>query len=151
MKIPAIAFKYGINIWPPYWGTGIHVDEIAKDFTYAKVSMKLKFYNRNYVGIHFGGSLYAMTDPFYMLLLLHRLGPKYRILDQSAHIEYIAPGKGKVHAEFHVDDALLEELKQKTASGEKLLHDFVINVLDEDNQTIARIVKTIYIRKRPPK
>ena len=32
MKIPAIAFKYGINIWPPYWGTGIHVDEIAKDY-----------------------------------------------------------------------------------------------------------------------
>ena len=39
--------------------------------------MPLRFYKCNYVGTHFGGSLYSTCDPFYMLMLINILGPDY--------------------------------------------------------------------------
>ena len=38
------------------------------------VEMKLRWWNANYVGTHFGGSLFAMTDAFYMLMVMAKLG-----------------------------------------------------------------------------
>jgi len=68
--------KLGLNLYPPYLGTGIHVAEIAPDLRSLRVVMHLRFYNRNYVGTHFGGSLYAMCDPFFMLMVINNLGPR---------------------------------------------------------------------------
>ncbi len=62
-------------------------------------------WNRNYVGSHFGGSLFAMTDPFWMLLALHALGSDYIVWDQAGEIAFARPGRGTVAAEFHLDDA----------------------------------------------
>ena len=39
-----------------------------------RVRMGLGWYNRNYVGTQFGGSLYSMTDPFFMLMIMENLG-----------------------------------------------------------------------------
>jgi hypothetical protein len=64
LKNPKIA-KLLINLWPPYIGTGIRVRFIADDWREVFVFMNLGWYNRNYVGSHFGGSLYAMTDPLF--------------------------------------------------------------------------------------
>ena len=80
--------------------------------------MKRRFYNRNYVGTHFGGSLYAMTDPFYMLMLIQILGPGYIVWDKSASIKFVKPGRGSVTADFHVTNEFVEEIKSKTAMGE---------------------------------
>ena len=62
-----------INFWPPFLGAGIKV-KIADDFKSVESSMKLNFFNKNYVNTHFGGSLYAMTDPFFMLILMETIG-----------------------------------------------------------------------------
>jgi hypothetical protein len=67
-------FKMLLNCYPPYLGAGIRVRHVSHDFRDLWVQMKLRFYNRNYVGTHFGGSLYAMIDPFYMLMLMQVLG-----------------------------------------------------------------------------
>jgi hypothetical protein len=66
-----------MNLWPPFRGAGVRVRHIAPDWREAHVELKFGLLNRNYVGTHFGGSLYAMTDPFYMLMLIHLLGPDY--------------------------------------------------------------------------
>ena len=60
--------KTVFNLWPPFWGAGIRVSRIAPDWKQVEVRLRLGLANRNYVGVHFGGSLYAMTDPFYMLM-----------------------------------------------------------------------------------
>lgn len=64
-----------INFYPPFFGAGIRIKKISEDKTTVEVQMKLTFWNRNYVGTQFGGSLYAMTDPFFMLILIENLGP----------------------------------------------------------------------------
>ena len=71
--------------------------------------MKLRFWNTNYVGSHFGGSLYSMTDPFYMFILLEHLKKDHIIWDKSADIEFLRPAKGEVKAIFEINESDLED------------------------------------------
>ena len=79
-------------LWPPFLFTGIRVVRLDDDFRFARVELRQHWYNRNYVGTHFGGSLFAMTDPFWMVLLMQRLGDGYRVWDQAAEIRFEKPG-----------------------------------------------------------
>ena len=106
-------------------------------------------WNRNYVGTHFGGSLFAMTDPFWMLLLMHRLGKDYYVWDQSGSIDFVKPGRGTVWASFTIDEATVEEIRAATAGGGKYLHWFENEVLDADGQRVARVRKQVYVRRKP--
>jgi len=142
--------KLRVNMYPPYWGTGIAVREISSDFRNITVRMKLHWYNRNYFGNHFGGSLYAMTDPFYALMLIHILGADYIVTDKAGAIEYVKPGKGTLTARFAVDDAMLEDIRAGTKSGSCCFPQLTVEVTDEQQEVVARVVKTIYVRKKNP-
>ncbi len=138
-----------LNIYGPYLGAGVRVRYLAKDFREAKVEMKLRWFNRNYVGTHFGGSLFSMIDPFYMLLLMNTLGRDYIVWDASAEIDFIKPGRGVVSAHFTVTDAMLAEIRDKTADGEKFLPTYEVHIVDADGELVARARKTLYIRRKP--
>jgi acyl-coenzyme A thioesterase PaaI-like protein len=142
------AFRWLMNCWPPFWGMRIHIVHIADDWTTLRTRMKLSLVNKNYVGSHFGGGLFAMTDPFYMLMLMNLLGRDYLVWDKAAHIEFIAPGRTTVYADFHVTPEMLAEIRAKTASGEKFEPTYRIDVVDSAGKMVARIDKTIYIRKK---
>lgn len=140
-----------MNLYGPYFGAGVRVETISKDFRYARVSMKLRWYNRNYVNTHFGGSLYSMTDPFFMLLIMNNLGNDYVVWDKSAEVDFIKPGKGKVSVEFALTDAMLEDIRIHTERGEKYLPEYLVEVKDEPGDVVARVNKVLYIRKKPAK
>lgn len=137
-----------MNIWPPFIGAGIRVRHIAADFRSVTVDMTLRWFNRNYVGTHFGASLYSMVDPFLMLMLLHALGSEYRVWDRSGSIDYIAPGRGRVWARLDLLDADLTQIRRMTESGDKHLHLFNIDVKDSEGMVVARVEKVIYVRRR---
>lgn len=138
-----------VNLWPPLLFSGIKVTQISDDFRRVDVTLKLRWYNRNYVGTQFGGSLFAMTDPWYVLMLMQNLGRNYFVWDKQAEIEFIAPGRGQVTAHFHLDDTMLAEILANTADGEKYFPHFSIDVLDLDHQLVARVERTLYVRKKP--
>ena len=140
--------KRVLNLYPPYLGAGIHVDHISQDWKEVRVSMTRRWYNRNAVGTHFGGSLYAMIDPHYMLLLMRLLGKGYLVWDQSASIAFLKATKKKLRAEFKILEEVLEDIKRNTAGGEKFLATFPVKIIDEENQVIAEGEKVIYIRKK---
>src|ERR1041385_6706004 len=98
-----------INFYPPYLGAAVRVTHITEDFRRVEVEMPLRFYNRNYVGTHFGGSLYAMCDPFYMLMLMNILGPGYIVWDKAATIRFKRPGSGLVKATFTIPEEKIAE------------------------------------------
>ena len=75
--------------WPPYLGAGVKVDHVDASLNTIKVSMRLDRRNRNYVGTHFGGNLYSMCDPWYMFILLERLGSDFIVWDKAASIEFL--------------------------------------------------------------
>ena len=140
--------RRGMNLWPPFLGAGITVEHISKDFRHARVRLKHGLLNRNILGVHFGGSLFAMTDPFFMMMVSQNLGKSYIIWDQAAKIEFLKPGKGKVHAAFEITQEQLDEIISSAESGNKVLKDFVADVKDRDEDVVARITKTLYIRKK---
>ncbi|WP_035055542.1 DUF4442 domain-containing protein [Andreprevotia chitinilytica] len=140
-----------MNLWPPFLFTGIRVVRISNDYREVEVQLKQHWYNRNYVGTHFGGSLFAMTDPFYMLMLLQRLGSEYIVWDKSASIEYVAPGRGVVTAKFRLDDITLATIRAQTSDGQKYLPEFTVDVVNAQNELVAQVKKTLYVRRKIPK
>ncbi|MFH1812367.1 MAG: DUF4442 domain-containing protein [Pseudomonadota bacterium] len=136
------------NIYPPYLGAGIHVDEIAPDWRRIRVHMRLRWYNRNYVRTQFGGSLYAMTDPFFMIMALQNLGRDYVVWDKAAQIEFVAPGRGSVHALFEIGEDAIEDMRRHTADGQKYLPWFDVTVRDDDGAEVARVRKQLYVRRK---
>ncbi|QEE16986.1 DUF4442 domain-containing protein [Promethearchaeum syntrophicum] len=138
--------KIIMNIWPPFNGAGIKVKYIAKDFKEVIVMMKLKWFNRNYVGTHYGGSLYSMIDPFYMLMLLNNFGEDYIVWDKSAEIDFIAPGKGTVKARFILTDEKIEKIKSETVKCDKYIAELPININDKNGEIVAKAKKFVYIR-----
>jgi len=145
----ASLFRHGINLWPPFLFAGIHVTAISADYRHVRVELRQRPWNVNYVRTHFGGSLFAMTDPFWMLCLLQNLGGRYFVWDKSGSIDFIKPGRGVVWTEFRLDDATLDEVRAATADGGKYLHWFENNLLDEQGEVVARVRKQVYVRLKP--
>lgn len=138
--------KLWANWWPPFLFGGVRVLEIGEDWRYAKVQLKLRWYNRNYVGTQFGGLLFAMTDPFWMILVMESLGPEYTVWDRAARIEFVRPGRGDVQAEFRVREEDLDEIRKAAAGGEKVLRWFTVNVRAPDDSIVAVVQKQLYVR-----
>jgi acyl-coenzyme A thioesterase PaaI-like protein len=137
-----------MNLWPPFLFSGIRVEEIGADWRYARVRLKLRWYNRNYVKTQFGGALFSMVDPFWMILTLEALGRDYIVWDKAGEIEFIAPGRADVIAEIRLDDAYLDELRAATANGEKYLRWCETQIKTADGELIARMRKQIYVRRK---
>ena len=140
--------KLLINVYPPYWGTGITVKSISADYREVCVQMKMRWYNRNYVKTHFGGSLYAMTDPFFMLMLIHILGKEFVVWDKSAHIEFIKRSQGTVTARFVIKEEQIQNIIDNTSEGQKYLPEFSVDIENEAGEKVARVLKTLYIKKK---
>ena len=148
MKWTPRRLKFGLNVYPPYLLAGIRVSHIDPEWRELRVSMKLRWYNRNAVGTHFGGSLFAMIDPHPMLLLMQLLGPDYVVWDQSATIQFRKPGRGVVRATIGFTDGQLDEIRQATANGKAHRPEYELSILDEENETVASVYKTLYIRRK---
>ena len=138
-----------LNLWPPFLFCGIRVLEISDDWRRARVVLRKRWYNRNYVGTQYGGSLFSMTDPFWMVLTLQCLGRDYIVWDKAGEIEFVAPGREDVYAEFHLDDAMLDEIRAATAGGEKHLRWCETPITTASGELVARVRKQLYVRRKP--
>lgn len=144
----AALFRRLMNLWPPFLFTGIRCTKLAEDWRSAEVELRLGRLNRNYVGVHFGGSLFAMTDPFYMLMLVKALGRDHVVWDKGAAIDFVAPGRGTVTARFRLDDARIEEIRRACADGAKTLPVFRVEVTDASGALVATVDRTVYVRRK---
>ncbi|WP_202619056.1 DUF4442 domain-containing protein [Ornithinimicrobium cavernae] len=140
--------RHGLNIWPPFAAAGIRVEELSEDFRYARVALHLRALNRNYVGTHFGGSLFSMTDPFWMFLVLRNIGRDYLVWDKAAEIDFVSPGRSTVRAEFRLTEDHLDELRAAAADGSRVLRWFETDVLAPDGTVVARVRKQLYVRRK---
>ena len=147
-KRPFWLLRLAMNLWPPYLGAGIRVRRIAADFREIVVEMPLRLRNRGYFGTHFGGSLYAMTDPFFALMVLHNLPDDYVVWDKAASIEFLAPGRSRMRARFVLTGEDLERIVRLTAGGDKHLHLFNVDVVDDEGLVVAKVEKIVYVRRR---
>ena len=141
----------GMRFWPPYLGAGISVRYISDDLNEIQVKMKLTPLNSNYGGVHFGGSLYSMCDPFFMFMLLHKLKKDHIVWDQAAEIQFVKPGTGTVTAKFKITDEQVEEIRKSALEQFSVKPVFECEVVDESGDTVAKMKKHLYIRRKDAK
>ena len=137
-----------ISLYPPYLGAAIRVTHISDDLRNIEVEMPLRFYNRNYFGTHFGGSLYSMCDPFYVLMLANILGPDYIVWDKAAAIRFKRPGKGVMKASFNLTEEKITEIRAAADAQPKVEPQFQVLVKDSEGNVIAEIDKLLYVKKK---
>ncbi len=136
------------NLWPPLLGAGIRITRIQPDWKEVDVEMKLRRWNANYVGTHYGGSLYSMTDPFFMVMMIEILGRDYIVWDKSAAIRFRKPGRGTVYAKFRITDEQIAEIREALKGAEKIDREFSIDVKSGDGEIIAEVKKLLQFRKK---
>lgn len=143
-------FRHLLNVYPPFLGAGIHVTHIAADWRHVRVAMALRWYNRNVVGTHFGGSLLAMSDPFFMLMAMHNLGRQYVVWDKGAEIEFVAPGRSRVTVEFTLSESELAEMREQTRDGQKFERWLTAEIRGADGGLVAKVRRQLYVRRKRP-
>ncbi len=137
-----------IWLWPPFLGAGIWVSEFSPDILSIRVDMKLRFWNKNYFGTQFGGSLFSMTDPFFALMLIEHLGKDYIVWDKSSTIDFKNPGRGKVHATFQLSQDVISQIKLQADSQDKVEPVFTVQIYDEEDVLVANLQKVLYIKRK---
>lgn len=141
------------NLWPPFIGAGISIDKVEGNWDgrgdlALEVKLKLRFWNSNYVGTQFGGSLFAMTDPFYMVMLARRLGREFVVWDKSASIRYRRPGTSDCRVRFELKDGEIESLKEEVRRLGKLDWNRSLDIRDKEGKVVAQVDKVLYIATR---
>jgi len=137
-----------INLWPPMLGAGIRVKRFDPDWRTVEVELRLRFWNSNFVGTHYGGSLYSMADPFYMLMLIENLGDGYIVWDKSATIRFRRSGKGTVRATFRLEEEQIEQIRRALTTEEKTEPVLLVEIKDASGAVVAEVEKVLSVRKK---
>lgn len=141
--------RWYFNVHPAYRGTGGRVTYIASDFAEIRIRLPLNRRTRNYVGTIFGGSIYACTDPMYMIMLIRILGSGYVVWDKAATIRFRKPGRSTLHATFRIEPEEVEAIREATAAGDPIDRVYRTELKDTEGIVHAEIEKVIYIRRKP--
>lgn len=140
--------KWVLNLWPPFFFSGIKVETIRDDFCYAQVRLKSRPWTKNINRSQFGGSMFAMTDPIYPLMIMGALGADYYVWDKKADIDFIAPGRGPLTAEFWLSEQVLRDIKAATDDGDKHFPEFLVHIKDQSGAIVCEVNRTVYVRKK---
>ena len=142
--------RQAFNLWPCYRGTGARVTSIAPDWSRIRVTLPASLWTRNYVGTIFGGSMYAAVDPFFMLMLLHRLGPAFTVWDKAATIRFRKPGRTRLFATFLLPPGEEAAIQAALAGQRSVDRVYTVDLVDRDGVVHASVEKVIYVRRREP-
>ncbi len=134
-------------LYPPYLGAGVRVIEVDDSLRRVTVAMKLTSWNQNYLGTQFGGSMYSMVDPFFMIMVMMRLGKGYVVWDKSASIRFVKPGRKEVRATFELTDERLEMIRREVDEKGKSEPQFTVEIKDTDGLLVAQVEKWVHVHK----
>lgn len=148
MEFTPKSLRRFMRFWPPYLGAGIVVREVVDDWSHVVVDLHTHRLNANVHGTAFGGSLQSMTDPFYCLMLHHRLGPAYLCWDQAAEIRFVKPGERRVRARMEVTAEQEAQILAETADGAKSLTWFECDITDRSGEVVAKVRRQVYVRRK---
>jgi len=140
--------RWKFNFFPALRGTGARLTYISEDYREVRVKLPLNWRTRNYVGTIYGGSLYGAVDPFYMVMLIHNLGPDYVVWDKAASIRFLKPGRTTLYARFALEEAELDAIKSALADQRSIDRSYRIDLTDAAGTVHASVEKLIYIARK---
>lgn len=140
-----------ISYWPPFFFTGVKVLSFNKDITEVRVGLKTNFWNQNYFGTHYGGTLFSMCDPFFVFILADKLKKEHILWDLSSSIEYIKAVREPVEAVFSVSLEQIEEIKKQALESFNYKPEFEVEIKTKSGEVVAKVKKTLYVRRKDSK
>ncbi len=139
--------RHAFNVFPAYFGTGARVTYIAADWREVRIELPLSLRTRNYVGTIFGGSMYGAVDPFYMMMLIRNLGPRYLVWDKAASIRFLKPGRRTLSAAFRIDEAEIAAIRAALGARRSVDRVYEVRLVDGEGTVCAEVEKTVYVRR----
>lgn len=136
------------NLWPPFVTAGISCVHATADLREIDMQLVERPWNRNYVGTHFGGSLYSMADAPYMIMVMENLGDGYIVWDKAATIRFKKPGLGTVTARFRVTQEQIDEIRAAAEAGAPIDRTLTVSIKDRQGVVVAEVDKVLYVRKK---
>ncbi len=110
-------FRTLMNWYPMYFGTGGKILFWSGDSREVQLRLRRNIWTYNYVGTIFGGSLFAASDPFYMLMLLQILDKQFVVWDKAASIRFRKPGRSTLYARYVLTDELIDGIRADVAQN----------------------------------
>jgi hypothetical protein len=153
MIVSERALKWALSFYPPLFFQRIWVRKFHPDFRGVDVKINRSFFNRNYNGSIFGGTIFAATDPFYAILfdqLMQRRGYKCRVWLKSASIQYLKPGRSDLFFSLKITDEMLQEAEQALQTEGKFVKAYPMELFDKDGQLCVLVMNEVYLRNKYP-
>lgn len=148
LKVTANRIKWGLNLYPPLWAAGVHVEYISQDMSKARIAYHVNRLTANALGVAYGGTMLTMSDPLPVLMGLGRLGNGYNAWDTAVEAKFVKQGRGTLHCVFELSDDVIDTVRRETANGEKYLHWFELPITDQSGDTVAIVRKQVYFRRK---
>lgn len=142
-------FRHAMRLFPPIRNSGVHVDHISDDWRQWRLRLPMSFKTRNYVGTHFGGTMYSAADPHLMLAWMHILGNEFVVWDKAAAIRFIRPGRGTLRMAFAIDAAEIDAVRA-LEPGQKQERSHTLLWMDGTGEPVAEVEKVLHFRRRGP-
>lgn len=137
-----------LNSWPTFTAQNISVTRVADDWSEATVRMELTEENGNYYGTAFGGTMFSMVDPFFVILAAQQLGTDFMVWDKSAGIDFLAPGRSAITAHVQMPPEVVASMRSQADDGSKVLRWFNVDFVDESDNIVAQAQRQLYVRRK---
>lgn len=138
-------FRTLMNWYPMFFGTGGKILFWSGDSREVQVRLRRNVWTYNYVGTIFGGSMFAASDPFYMLMLYRILGNNYVVWDKAANIRFRKPGRTTLYAHFLLTDELIDAIRADVAQHGQTERVLPLAWVDADGVVHSQIERTVYV------
>ena len=140
--------RLAFNLWPCYRGSGGRVAFIAADWSEVRVRLPLSWRTRNYVGTIYGGSMVSAVDPFFMIMLIHRLGPGYQVWDKAGSIRFRKPGRSTLTARLALPSGEEEAIREGLQGARSVDRTYRVDLVDAAGLVHAEVEKVVNVRLR---
>jgi hypothetical protein len=141
-------FRTFMNWYPMYFGTGGKIIFWSSDYQEVHLRLRLNIWTYNYVGTIFGGSMFAASDPFYMLMWFKILGKDYVVWDKSATIRFRKPARKTLYAKYLISDDMIADIKQQVLDNQEISIPFTLQWLDTEGVVHAEMERVVYIANK---
>jgi hypothetical protein len=147
-KLYARLSRFVVNVMPCIRGGGGKVMHISEDFMHLRVKLALTWRTRNIMGTIYGGSMYASTDPFYMLMLMRILGKDYVVWDKGCSFRFKRPAKETIYADFVITPQMLNDLRTQVESQGETTVTWPLQYKSKDGTVYVEFEKMLYVAKK---
>lgn len=147
-KLYHLAVRFMVNVIPCIRGGGGRVIHISEDFRRLTVRLALTWRTRNIVGTIYGGSMYASTDPFYMLMLREILGKNFIVWDKGCSFRFKRPAKETMFAEFLITDEMLKPVMAEVETKGEATFIWPLKYQSKSGTVYVEFEKMLYVAKK---